>query len=70
MVSVKRTAYPSLKKQLNEEELTALYSLSQKEMSLICQNANGSNKGLLLLFFSRPIKYCTISQTFNQFLTN
>jgi TnpA family transposase len=46
MVSVKRTAYPSLKKQLNEEELTALYSLSQKELSLICQNANGNSQRL------------------------
>ena len=46
MVSVKRTAYPSLKKQLSEEELTALYSLSQKEMSLIYQNANGSSQRL------------------------
>ena len=46
MVSIKRTAYPSLKKQLNEEELTALYSLSQKKMSLICQNANGNSQRL------------------------
>ncbi len=46
MISVKGTAYIFLKKQLSKEELTALYSLSQKEVSLIGQNANGSSQSL------------------------
>lgn len=46
MVSVRRTAYPSLRKQLNEKELLAFYSLSQKELDFVCKNSNGKRQRL------------------------
>jgi len=66
MVSVRRTAYPSLKKQLNEKALLAFYSLSRKELDFVYQNSNGKRQRLsfaVLLKTRQKLNYFPNLQT-------